>query len=144
MFGIARSTATPSPTAASIAAIVTPAAIDSTRVAPAAAASAATATMSGGFTDSTADVHGGTLSASATPGNIAASASRRSAYELDDDDLLGGDDAAVQQPAEQRRAHVAATDHCQVVRHRPSTLVEHVVRAGWSFRLPRSAARTTA
>ena len=37
--------------------------------------------------------------------------------QLDDDDRVGGDDATVQQPAEQRRAHVAATDHCQVVRH---------------------------
>ena len=62
----------------SMAAIVTPAAIDSTRVAPAAAASAATATMSGGFTASTADAHSGTRSVMATPGNRPASSARRS------------------------------------------------------------------
>ena len=59
VLGIARTTAADGPAAAAIVAVVTPAAIDNSRRAPAAAASRATSGTSGGFTASTAPSQAG-------------------------------------------------------------------------------------
>ena len=74
---MARTTATPGPTAASMAAVVTPAAMDSTRVAPASAPARAAAGTSPGFTATTTPSVGGHESLTATPGNRARSSSTR-------------------------------------------------------------------
>ena len=77
MFGIARTTATPDPTADWSVSIRTPAAIDSSRVAPASRAAAAAAAASGGLTARIADRHGTGSALTRTPGKVAASSSRR-------------------------------------------------------------------
>ena len=83
MFGIARTTATgsacdPRPAAAcSMAAVVTPAAMDRIRDAPTDTAVAAAPAMSPGLTASTAPRQAGRSDVITTPGNIATSCSRR-------------------------------------------------------------------
>ncbi len=80
VFGMARTTAASVPTASSITAVVTPAAIDSTRPAPARPAAAAAAGTSPGFTASRApSARPSNPLVATTPGRASASHSRRAA-----------------------------------------------------------------
>ena len=95
----------------------TPAAIESSRRAPAATAAAAAAGTSGGLTASTAAEHGGSRGSTWTPGRRSASWSRRAASASETARRSAGD-AAGEQPAGEGGAHVAAADDHEV-EHRP-------------------------
>ena len=77
VFGMHRTTATPSPAESSMVAMLIPAAIDNSRVAPAATAAAVAARTSDGLTAITAERHEGIVSTTATLGNMSLSSRRR-------------------------------------------------------------------
>ena len=103
----------PGARSASSAAMVTPAAIDSTRLGPLAASARQAVATSPGFTAMTLPSAASGSSTTSTPGKAACSAASRLGIGLDDADPVEPLAAGGEQAADQRLAHAAAADHLE-------------------------------
>ena len=111
---------------------MTPAAMDSTRVAPPATAAAVAVGTSGGLTAITAPSAATGSGLMVTPGNCFANSLPRGRQRLGDGELAVGRPAAGPQAAEQRLAHPAATDDHQL--HGTGVLPGRLATASWPGR----------